>query len=217
VLSLSGVYAITDDVLLPGNRLFTAVEAALASGVRLLQYRSKAQTANAREQQALALRQLTARYQAALIINDDTTLAAAVNADGVHLGQRDGSVAAARAVLGDGAIIGRTCHADLDLALQAQREGASYVAFGRFFPSKTKPDAPPATIDLLRQARSSLQLPIVAIGGINAENGAALIESGADMLAVIHSLFGSDQIAASAAALVALFENAENQPSQSTQ
>lgn len=206
MLSLSGVYAITDDVLLPGNKLFSAVETALAAGVGLLQFRSKLHSADVRQQHALVLRQLTARYQAALIINDDVELAAAVQADGVHLGQRDGNVAAARAALGDDAIIGRTCHADLDLALQAQQEGASYVAFGRFFPSKTKPDAPPASIELLRQARSTLQLPIVAIGGVNAENGAALIEAGADMLAVIHSLFGSDQVAANVSELTALFD-----------
>lgn len=206
MLSPSGIYAITDDLLLPGDKLFTAVEAALAAGVRLIQFRGKSGTATVRERQALALRQLTARFDAALIINDDIALAAAVHADGVHLGQRDGDVAAARAVLGDKAIVGRTCHADLDLALQAQQQGASYVAFGRFFPSKTKPDAPPAPIELLQQARSSLQLPIVAIGGVNAENGAALIEAGADMLAVIHSLFGSDQVAANASELTALFD-----------
>ena len=123
-----------------------------------------------------------------MIINDDAELAARLGV-GVHLGQSDGSLAAARALLGAKAIIGATCHAQLELAEQASREGASYIAFGRFFNSKTKPGTPTATPELIEHAKQRFNLPITAIGGITLEHGAALIASGASLLAVINALF----------------------------
>ena len=116
----------------------------------------------------------------------------------------------ARQRLGEEAIIGITCHSDLSLALRAQAAGADYVAFGRFFPSHTKPNAPPASIQVLQQAKAQLAIPIVAIGGINAENGQALVTAGADMLAVIHTLFASADVEAEAKALNALFRTTPN-------
>ena len=188
---LRGLYAITDSQLLADGKLLPYVEAALKGGARLLQYRDKSADQARRLREAEALRELCRQYGADLIINDDAELAARLGV-GVHLGQSDGSLAAARALLGPKAIIGATCHAQLELAATANREGASYLAFGRFFNSQTKPGAPAATVELLSQARAHFNLPLVAIGGITLDNGAGLIARGADMLAVIHALFAAD-------------------------
>ncbi|WP_137888485.1 thiamine phosphate synthase [Pseudomonas sp. 2FE] len=188
---LRGLYAITDSQLLAGGKLLPYVEAALDGGARLLQYRDKSTDQARRLREAEALRSLCERYGASLLINDDAELAARLGV-GVHLGQGDGSLAAGRALLGRQAIIGATCHAQLELAEQAVREGASYVAFGRFFNSNTKPGAPAATLELLQQARARLSLPIVAIGGVTLETAPQLIAHGASMLAVIHALFSAE-------------------------
>ncbi|MGJ7548889.1 thiamine phosphate synthase [Pseudomonas alloputida] len=189
-MKLRGLYAITDSQLLAG-RFLSHVEAALEGGVCLLQYRDKSDDAARRLREAEALMKLCERYGTQLIINDDAELAARLGV-GVHLGQTDGPLTPARALLGRQAIIGSTCHASLELAAQAASEGASYVAFGRFFNSVTKPGAPAANVDLLEQARAHVKLPIAVIGGITLDNAAPLIAHGADLLAVIHGLFGAD-------------------------
>lgn len=189
-MTLRGLYAITDSQLLAG-KLLAYVEAALDGGLTLLQYREKSSDDARRLREAEALRELCARYNTRLIINDDAELAARLGV-GVHLGQTDGPLTPARALLGPKAIIGSTCHSQVDLAEQAAKEGASYVAFGRFFNSSTKPGAPTATLDVLDQARSQLKLPICVIGGITLENAAPLVAHGADLLAVVHGLFGAD-------------------------
>ncbi|WP_085677152.1 MULTISPECIES: thiamine phosphate synthase [unclassified Pseudomonas] len=189
-MKLRGLYAITDSQLLAG-RFLSHVEAALEGGVCLLQYRDKSDDAARRLREAEALMKLCERYGTRLIINDDAELAARLGV-GVHLGQTDGPLTPARALLGRQAIIGSTCHASLELAAQAASEGASYVAFGRFFNSVTKPGAPAANVDLLEQARAQVKLPIAVIGGITLDNAAPLIAHGADLLAVIHGLFGAD-------------------------
>ncbi|POG05474.1 thiamine-phosphate diphosphorylase [Pseudomonas putida] len=189
-MKLRGLYAITDSQLLAG-RFLSHVEAALEGGVCLLQYRDKSDDAARRLREAEALMKLCERYNTQLIINDDAELAARLGV-GVHLGQTDGPLTPARALLGRQAIIGSTCHASLELAAQAASEGASYVAFGRFFNSVTKPGAPAANVDLLEQARAQVKLPIAVIGGITLDNAAPLIAHGADLLAVIHGLFGAD-------------------------
>ncbi|HEK0909140.1 TPA: thiamine phosphate synthase [Pseudomonas putida] len=189
-MKLRGLYAITDSQLLAG-RFLSHVEAALEGGVCLLQYRDKGDDAARRLREAEALMQLCERYGTQLIINDDAELAARLGV-GVHLGQTDGPLTPARALLGRNAIIGSTCHASLDLAAQAASEGASYVAFGRFFNSLTKPGAPAASLELIEQARAQVKLPIAVIGGITLDNAAPLVAHGADLLAVIHGLFGAD-------------------------
>ncbi|MFA7892738.1 thiamine phosphate synthase [Pseudomonas putida] len=189
-MTLRGLYAVTDSQLLAG-RFLSHVEAALEGGVCLLQYRDKSDDAARRLREAQALQQLCERYGTQLVINDDAELARHLGV-GVHLGQTDGPLTPARALLGSAAIIGSTCHASLDLAAQAAREGASYVAFGRFFTSSTKPGAPAADVRLLAQARAQVSLPIAAIGGVTLDNAAALVHHGADLLAVIHGLFGAD-------------------------
>ncbi|WP_338522550.1 thiamine phosphate synthase [Pseudomonas batumici] len=189
-MKLRGLYAITDSQLLAGKFL-PYVEAALDGGVTLLQYRDKSTDEARRLREAEALRGLCERYKTQLIINDDAELAARLGV-GVHLGQTDGPLTPARSLLGSRAIIGSTCHAQLELAEQAAREGASYVAFGRFFNSNTKPGAPAADVALLERARPLLHLPIAVIGGITLDNAAPLVAHGADLLAVIHGLFGAE-------------------------
>ncbi|OLU23238.1 thiamine-phosphate diphosphorylase [Pseudomonas sp. PA15(2017)] len=206
---LRGLYAITDSQLLAGGKLLPYVEAALAGGAHLVQYRDKSTDEARRLREAEALRALCENYRATLIINDDAELAARLGV-GLHLGQEDGSLAAARALLGRQAIIGGTCHAQLALAERAAGEGASYVAFGRFFNSLTKPGAPTATLDLLEAAKARMALPIVAIGGVDLHNAAPLIERGASMIAVIHALFAADsptEVEHRARAFSALFES----------
>jgi len=190
---LRGIYAITNDPLMTSEYFLAAVEGALAGGVRLLQYRNKAvatQPADRRVAIGCELLDLCKQYQVPLLINDDLEFCAEIGAHGVHLGQRDGDCCHARARLGPDAIIGITCHDSLTLAHTAAADGADYVAFGRFFPSVTKPEAAPAALDTLSKARKQLDIPLVAIGGINTDNGGLLIEAGANMLAVIHGLFG---------------------------
>lgn len=187
---LRGLYAITDSQLLAEGRLLPYVEAALKGGARLLQYRDKSDDQARRLREASALAELCARHGAELIINDDAELAARLGV-GLHLGQDDGSLSAARALLGRKAIIGATCHASLALAEQARDAGASYLAFGRFFTSQTKPGAPSASLALLEQARRRFSLPLTAIGGVSLDNAGTLLASGADLLAVVHALFAA--------------------------
>lgn len=189
--NLRGLYAITDSTLLADGRLLPYAEAALRGGARLLQYRDKSDNAATRLREADALRELCERHGATLVINDDAELAARLGV-GLHLGQEDGSLSAARALLGRRTIIGATCHASIELAEQARREGASYVAFGRFFNSSTKPGAPAATLEMLQQARQHIALPIVAIGGVTLDNTPQLIACGASLVAVVHALFAVD-------------------------
>lgn len=187
---LRGLYAITDSVLLAEGRLLPYVEAALQGGARLVQYRDKSGDANRRHDEAAALAELCRQHQAQLIINDDLPLARQLGV-GLHLGQEDGSLAAARVELAAEAILGGTCHASLQLAEAAVQAGVSYLAFGRFFASSTKPDAPPAPLELLDQARSRFALPVCAIGGVTLDNAPHLLAHGVDLLAVVHSLFSA--------------------------
>jgi thiamine-phosphate pyrophosphorylase len=189
-MKLRGLYAVTDSQLLAGKFL-SYVEAALEGGVTLLQYRDKSGDETKRLREASALLKLCERYKTRLIINDDAEVAARLGV-GVHLGQTDGSLPDARALLGHKAIVGATCHAQLELADKAKADGATYVAFGRFFNSNTKPGAPTCSLDLLDQARKRIHLPIAVIGGITLENAAPLVAHGADLLAVVHGLFGAD-------------------------
>ena len=191
------LYAITDSQLLPGEKLFTGVEAALKGGCRYIQYRDKSGNADRRLADASRLLALCNQYQANLIINDDVQLAQAIGAQGVHLGQGDGDVAAARALLGKKIIIGVTCHDSLALAEKAIADGASYIAFGRFFPSSTKPDARPAPLSLLGEAREKFPLvPITAIGGITLANAPSVKAAGADLIAVCNEIFAAEDIEA---------------------
>jgi len=202
---LRGLYAVTAQRL-PADHMLALVGAAIRGGARLVQYRDKTRSRAARMRQAGRLLRLCRAHALPLLVNDDVELAARVGAHGVHLGRDDDSVQNARAVLGEQAIIGVSCYNRPELALQAQQAGADYVAFGRFFASHSKPEAVQADVYLLRDMRSRLDCPIVAIGGITAQNGRPLVAAGADMLAVIHGLFGAEDVASAAAELSALFD-----------
>ena len=182
----NGLYAITSTENQTIDAILAQTHAVLRGGARIVQYRDKKPI----DAVLLAseLVRLCHRYNVPLLINDNVELALVVNADGVHLGESDGCVEQARAYLGDNAIIGVSCYNDVNRALDAQTQGASYVAFGRFFASTSKPLAAPATLDTLTKAKKKVTLPIVAIGGILPENGRDLLHAGADLLAVIGGL-----------------------------
>lgn len=199
-----GLYAITPDTVDTAD-LTTRVGAALAGGVRLVQYRNKCAGPALRLEQARALKALCAS-RAALIVNDDVDIALAVDADGVHLGADDGLVTAARDRLGRDKLIGVSCYDSLERAHEAGRAGADHVAFGSFFASPTKPGAVRAPVTLLERAKRETGLPVVAIGGITLDNGAALVRAGADALAVISALFGVADIEARAVRFSRLFD-----------
>lgn len=196
---LLGLYAITPTQLTTVEHeaeLLKRTETILSNGARIFQYRDKTQDATKRLRQASALKKLCDDHNAVFIINDDIQLAQACNADGVHLGQSDGSLEVARDTLGCEAIIGITCHNRIDLAQVAQDRGASYVAFGAFFPSSTKPDAIHAPLDLIGQAREHIHLPLCAIGGITTDNALQLMSADApDMLAVVSDVYLQDDVA----------------------
>lgn len=206
---LRGLYAITPEQP-DGARLLRDVEAALAGGCRIVQYRDKISPMPEQVARAHALRTLTRRFDACLLINDDLALTRLVDADGAHLGGEDGNLAAARAILGPGKILGASCYADFSAAQSATAAGADYVAFGAVYPSPTKPLAARATVDLFLQAKTTLTVPTCAIGGITLANAAPLIAAGADLLAVITDLFNAPDIAARAAAYQRLFEEAQS-------
>ncbi len=208
---LRGLYAITDPKLGGELPLPQQVEQALQGGARVIQYRDKGDDPVRRLAEAQTLAGCCHRHNALLLINDDVALALASGADGVHLGRNDADIEQARAQLGECAIIGVSCYNQLQLAQQASAAGADYVAFGRFFPSQTKPGAVQTEPLLLRQARHEIDLPLVAIGGITPENGRPLIDAGADMLAVVHAIFGQPDIKTACQAFQSLFQ-AEDSP-----
>ena len=207
LLPACGLYAITPDTsdtpsLLARCRLLLHC----AHPPALLQYRNKCLPPPERQAQARAVQALCRAANVPFIVNDSLALALALEADGLHLGQEDGDFAAARAALGAQRILGATCHDSCQLAQQAAESGADYLAFGAFFPSASKPAARRASVDVLRTARARFpHLPLVAIGGITAENAAPLLDAGAHWLAVIRDLFEADDIAERAAQYAAIF------------
>ncbi len=204
-----GLYAITPDWN-DSRRLLDATDAILSAGCRTLQYRNKTASPCHRQEQAVALRGLTRRHGARLIINDDLDLALFCDADGVHLGEDDGALAAARTRLdqaGPGKLLGASCYQSLDLARTAARAGADYIAFGSFFPSPTKPQARRADPALLAAARAETGLPVCAIGGITPDNAGELVAAGADLLAVISALYEAPDPGRAARQFTILFED----------
>jgi thiamine-phosphate pyrophosphorylase len=212
-MRLHGLYAITPGDTVTALGLAEQVALAIAGGARVVQYRDKSDDPIKRLGEAQALSGLCREHGVPLLINDDVSLAAQVDAAGVHLGCGDASISEARRALGPRAIIGASCYNDFALAQQAAAAGVDYVAFGSFFPSPTKPEAVTADLTLLQRAAAELAVPAVAIGGITPENGRALIEAGAAMLAVITGVFAQPDIRAAARAYSALFA----EPSQNTE
>jgi thiamine-phosphate pyrophosphorylase len=204
MLPIKGLYAVTPDVA-DTALLLAKVEPVLAAGARLLQYRNKSADAARRGEQARALRAVCRRHAATLIINDDVTLARAIDADGVHVGADDPALAIAREQLGSEKIIGVSCYDDLQRARAAATQGADYVAFGSFFASAVKPGAVRAPLSVLPAARA-LGVPVVAIGGITLDNAGGLIAAGADAVAVISALFAAPDPAGATRDFCRLFQ-----------
>ena len=201
-----GLYAVTPDTV-DTPWLVAAVQSAVRGGARVVQYRNKTADAVLRRAQAAALATALAGTSARYIVNDDPELARSVRAHGVHLGEDDGDVARARALLGREALIGVSCYDDPERAKELVRAGADYVAFGSFFASGVKPGARRASPALLREA-AGLGVPVVAIGGITAANAASLRDAGADAVAVISAVFGAPDAASierAARSIAALF------------
>lgn len=197
-----GLYLITPDDPDP-SQLFARTRPLLAFA-SCLQLRNKAMDADALRVAGIALRSACKDAGVPLLINDDAALAAELGADGVHLGEHDGDIASARRLLGDDAIIGASCYDDIERARRLAAEGASYLAFGAFFPSPTKPNARRASLQLLRDS-AHLGLPRVAIGGITPDNAPSLVDAGADLVAVISGVFDPPDPVAAARAYLSLF------------
>ena len=201
---LRGLYVITDETLIPQNQFSESVEQALRGGARIIQYRDKSNDISKRMQQATALKKLCNNYHATFIINDDVELALQIDADGVHIGDQDTTLASARRILGN-KIIGVSCYNQLDMAVRAEKNGADYIAFGSFFASNIKPHAIRADIPLLTRAKQELKIPVCSIGGITLHNAPALLEAGADMIAVITDIFAAENISDRCQKYAALF------------
>lgn len=208
--SLKGIYAITDPTLMESN-IIAMAEQAILGGINILQYRNKSAAPEQQEVEARTLANLCKKHNVVFIVNDNVELAINVNADGVHLGQKDMHISEARDKLGADKIIGVTCNNQLEFAQVAQQQGADYVAFGRFFNSSTKPTAPQAELSLLSDASKMINIPIVAIGGITHDLAPLLINEGVDILAVIQGIFGQSNVLNATQQFVELF-NASDSP-----
>lgn len=205
--NLHGVYAITEPNLHTDRAaMIEACKEAIAGGINVLQYRDKTATATEAFRTAKELQKLCADAGVTFIVNDDIVLAVAIKADGVHLGQHDADPQRARDALGEDAVIGVTCHHQIALAEAAIEEGADYVAFGRFFASQTKPDAPAAPLSVLTEAQA-LQKPVIAIGGITLDNAQQVIDAGAHCIAVANAIFAQDNIQQTAEQFARLFQS----------
>lgn len=207
--TLRGLYLVTpdwDDT----DRLLDVSRAALEGGVALLQYRHKTAPPALRHTQAGALLALCREFDCPFIVNDHVELALALDADGVHVGGTDAAVAAVRDRIGTDKILGASCYGDLALAQSAHAAGASYVAYGGFYPSRVKKYPVTTDIGILAASHATVTLPTVVIGGMTMENSGVLIAAGADMVAAISSVYLSDDARAAAAAFTALFNPRES-------
>ncbi|MGE3536933.1 MAG: thiamine phosphate synthase [Candidatus Tectimicrobiota bacterium] len=202
---LRGLYAITDSHLIPPQRFVETVEAAVRGGAMLVQLREKEAPREEIVRLGRALLEVTRRHGALLIVNDHPAVAKEIGADGVHVGREDPPVAEARALLGPGVIIGASCYGDTALAVQAERDGADYVAFGTPFPSPTKMKRTDIALSIFQEARRLVQVPIFAIGGITLANAGQILAAGADGIAVVSGVFGAADVEAAARALAGLF------------
>lgn len=211
-----GLYGITpewDDT----DRLITAIEQAARGGMTALQWRRKTASPDDAIIQARRVRQRCQELGVLYIVNDDWRLATIIDADGVHLGRDDSSIAQARTALGADKLIGCSCYDDLDLARQAIDNGADYIAFGAVYPSSVKPGAVRASLDVVRAGRNladtqaagsprNTRVAVVAIGGITPDNAAPVIQAGVDSIALISGLFDAPDVQAAAARCQALFD-----------
>ncbi|WP_019039063.1 thiamine phosphate synthase [Psychroflexus tropicus] len=198
---LKGIYAITDEKLTPPSTVIAQVEQALDAGAKVIQLRDKSSTDEELEEIARALQKLCDNKQATFFINDRVQLAKKIRADGVHVGFTDQSVKDTRAEVGDKMLIGVSCYGDLDRAKQAVKDGADYVAFGAFFPSKTKPKADVVDLEVISRAKAELEVPVCVIGGINRKNIHEVSKHNPDLYALVSDIFESEDIKATTSEL----------------
>ncbi|TFW26549.1 thiamine phosphate synthase [Duganella callida] len=202
---MHGLYLVTPDWNATDRLLAVTGQALRAGPIALLQYRHKEATPALRREQASALLALCRRYHVPFIVNDFADLCAEIDADGVHLGGADAQVAEVRARLGRDKIIGASCYGELPRALDAQQAGASYVAFGGFYPSKVKKYAVTTPVEILDQARAAIRVPTVVIGGMTPHNAAPLVARGAHMVAAISSVYQAESVAAAVRDFLSLY------------
>lgn len=191
--SIRQLYAITQDEP-DTEKMLSDVQAALDGGAAVIQYRNKTASDTLRYQQASQLLALTHQYHVPLIINDDAQLACDIGAAGAHIGETDGNFASLRKHFPKPFILGVSCYHDIRLAINAINRGADYIAFGRFFVSKTKPGNVMADLSLIHNIKAQYTIPVVGIGGITVDNAPSLIEAGIDSIAVIAGLFSAPDI-----------------------
>lgn len=204
---LRGLYVITDKKLISRDSFAATVEKAVRGGASVVQLREKDTPGDEVVSLGKALLKMTRKYEVPLIINDSVELAKAIGADGVHLGEDDPMISHAREVLGGDRIIGVSCYGKLERGIDAEREGADYVAFGTPFFTPTKPERTPTSFDVLREAVSRIKsIPVFAIGGITPENADSVLETGVDGIAVITAVFGSRDPEKAARELAAIAE-----------
>lgn len=186
------LYVITDERYHPGRNMLDVIEEALRGGADVVQLRDKHASKREIYQKAVELRELTARYGKLFIVNDHPDIVLAVDADGVHLGQDDLPIAAARRIMGD-RIIGISTHS-LEQAKRAEAEGADYIGVGPVFATQTKEGAAPVTVELVRQVAETIQIPYVAIGGIKLHNVDQVLEAGARRICAVSEIVGSEDV-----------------------
>lgn len=190
-MSLKGLYAITDEKLTPDNTVVAQAQTALQAGVKILQYRNKTSSDGEVENICIELQSLCKAHGATFIIDDRPHLAQKINADGIHIGKDDMSIREARVIFPNG-IIGVSCYGSVRKALEAQNEGADYVAFGSFFHSPTKPHSGIVSMSVMAKAKEALSIPICAIGGISVTNIHEISAHAPDMISVVSAVFEGD-------------------------
>ncbi len=189
---MAEIYAISDDILMPENLALEYAREILECGVKFFQFRSKKAVKN--EKLASEILNLCEKFGAKFIVNDDVKFAKKIGAKAVHLGKDDENIKEAFEILGKDAYVGVSCYNDINLAINAAKNGASYVAFGSVFTSLTKPNAPKCGLEVVKEAKQILNLPICVIGGINETNIGSLSHAKPDLIAIISAIYKDDNI-----------------------
>ena len=200
------LYLVTDRELVGTKEFYESIERAIAGGVTFLQLREKSLSSRDFYHAALELKSLAARYNITFVINDRLDIALAVDADGLHIGQNDLPVEAARKLLGPDKIIGVSA-ANCEEALAAERGGADYLGVGAVFPTGTKADARKVSLEKLADIKRKVKIPVVAIGGINEKNAASVMSSGVDGICVVSAILAKEDTKKAAEALVTAISN----------
>lgn len=201
---MKGLYIVTpdwDDT----QKLVEVTELALRGGAQIVQYRHKTAAPSLRREQATQLLALCRRYDKPFIINDHVELAMELGADGIHVGGTDAAVAEVRKSVGPDMILGASCYGSLELAQASHAAGASYVAYGGFYPSRVKKYPVTTPVDIIAQSKALIPLPVVVIGGMTPENSAPLVQAGSDMVAAISSIYMQEQPESAAREFAGLF------------